>query len=241
MRVLAVCGIIALGGCSQVAQDISENVSNVVYTVVEPSVPRSLPLAPQISLRPIARPEAKPVVYSLGIIEAITQIIKPSARPVDIAYSYIGMHERTNVLELTEFLGLDPRQTEWCAAFVNSSLNTAGFDGSEAVSPYPLMARSFLEWGTPVPFKEDPSAPRIGDIAVFPRGRNSWQGHVGFYISTVIVDNKVYWKILSGNQNNQVTVNLYPASRALGLRRLAKYTVAEPRLFSPFGPIRNYS
>ena len=225
MKVIAVCGILALAGCSQVAQNITENISTVVYTVVEPSVPSIDSSAPQVSVRPVSRPQQP----SITIAQAIRQVFLPRPQPVEpveIAWSYIGMHERTDTKELREFLGVNPRQTEWCAAFVNASIHSTGQKGSESVSAYPLLARSFLELGEPVPFKDDPSSPRLGDIAVFPRGRSSWQGHVGFYLETVIIDRKHYWKVLSGNQNNSVTVSLYPANRALGLRRLAKYTTA---------------
>lgn len=228
MRVLAVCSIVALTGCSQVTQDISENISNVVYTVVEPSVP-PLPrtTAPEVSLRPRARSE--PVE---SISERVVNFFRRDPVAIDIAFEYVGYNERNDYAALKEFLGLDPRQTEWCAAFVNSSLHAVGAEGSESVSEYPLLARSFLEWGEPVPFKEDPESPKMGDIAIFPRGRNSWQGHVGFYIETVIVDGKHYWKILSGNQSNSVSINLYPANRALGLRRLAKFTTQPKTVFN---------
>jgi hypothetical protein len=71
--------------------------------------------------------------------------------------------------------------------------------------------------------------PKPGDVVVFPRGRQSWQGHVGFYVDTVSVDGKVYWQILGGNQKNSVSVELYPASRAIGVRRAPVQVVQESK------------
>ena len=81
--------------------------------------------------------------------------------------------------------------------------------------PYPLTARAFLEWGYSVP----PSDIQRGDLVVFPRGNQGWQGHVGFYIASKLVNHKEYYVILGGNQSNQVSYELYKASDALGIRR----------------------
>ena len=106
-------------------------------------------------------------------------------------------------------------RTEWCAAFVNSVLNESEIPGSESVSDVPLMARSFLTWGDKI-LKEDI---RPGDIVVFPRGNIGWQGHVGFYLKTQVINGRDFYLILGGNQNNKVSIVAYPASKALGIRR----------------------
>lgn len=137
----------------------------------------------------------------------------PAATEIIVAAQFINFDERTNRQELKEFLGVDPRRTEWCAAFINAVLNESGIPGSDTVSEYPLTARSFLKWGNKVP------EPMPGDIVIFPRGNEPWQGHVGFYISTVYVKGVEYYQILGGNQNNKVTIELYRANRALGVRR----------------------
>lgn len=108
---------------------------------------------------------------------------------------------------------IDPVRYEWCAAFVNASLYVNGVPGSESVSNYPLTARSFLQWG------EGVENPRLGDIIIFPRGNQGWQGHVGFYINTQEVNGVLYYVILGGNQDNEVSYELYPANKALGIRR----------------------
>lgn len=126
---------------------------------------------------------------------------------------FLGFHEYKNRQSLREFLKVDPVSYEWCAAFVNASLNTNGIPGSESVSENPLLARSFLSWGYEV------DEPQLGDIVVFPRGNAGWQGHVGFYILTTTMDGVEYYAILGGNQSDEVSYELYPASSAIGIRR----------------------
>ena len=130
------------------------------------------------------------------------------------ADAFNGFSERSNRQELKQFMKVDPVRTEWCAAFVNSVLRVNEVPGSETVSDNPLMARSFLDWGVAV------EEPRLGDIVIFPRGNQGWQGHVGFYIRTVERGGRSYYVILGGNQNNKVSYDLYPASSRLGIRRL---------------------
>lgn len=136
--------------------------------------------------------------------------------PIDLsnAFRYLGYHEVDQRNELKNILGVDPVRTEWCAAFVNTILSKQNIPGSESTSQYPLTARSFLTWGEAV--IDDPQP---GDIVVFPRGNQGWQGHVGFYIETRILNNKKYYVILGGNQSNTVSLELYRASHALGIRR----------------------
>jgi uncharacterized protein (TIGR02594 family) len=131
------------------------------------------------------------------------------------AAQYIDYEETTHRSELRDFTGVDPVRTEWCAAFINAVLRESGIPGSESVSEYPLTARSFLKWGTKA---EEPLA---GDIVVFPRGDVSWQGHVGFYLNTVNINGVEYYQILGGNQSNKVSIELYPASKAISIRRHA--------------------
>ena len=134
---------------------------------------------------------------------------------VDIYYAakHIGLHEVRNRKQIKKLLGVDPVRTEWCAAFVNAMLASQDMPGSDSVSNYPLMARSFLYWG------ESVDQAQVGDIMVFSRGTNNWQGHVGFYIGTVNRNGLIYYKILGGNQDNSINITEYPATRLLGIRR----------------------
>ena len=131
---------------------------------------------------------------------------------VNTAQEYIGLSEWRDRRELKELVGVDPVRTEWCAAFVNAILNMDGIPGSESVSENPLMARSFLQWGEPV----EPEDIKRGDVVIFPRGNQGWQGHVGFYVGKT---QEGYWLILGGNQSNQVRYDLYRPNRAIGIRR----------------------
>ena len=105
-------------------------------------------------------------------------------------------------------------RTEWCAAFVNAVLEIEGIP-SNSLHEYPLLARSFLDWGSTVEYSDI----QRGDIVVFPRGNSSWQGHVGFYVTTVDTPKGQRWVILGGNQANSVRYDLYDPNRALGIRR----------------------
>jgi uncharacterized protein (TIGR02594 family) len=128
------------------------------------------------------------------------------------AQTYIGYHERENRIELTELLEVDPVRTEWCAAFVNAILELDNIPNLHDIdSPAPLMARSFLTWGERV----DTEDIEIGDIVIFPRGNEGWQGHVGFFMGAT--DN--YWIILGGNQDNTVSYKLFRPKRVIGIRR----------------------
>ena len=137
---------------------------------------------------------------------------------INVAEAKLGMNEYQDRTELKQYVGFDPRYTEWCAAFVNAVLEESGMVNlSDMDHVAPLMARSFLSWGQEV------DIPIAGDLVIFPRGNSDWKGHVGFYLSSVKRNGKEYYRILGGNQNNAVSIDLYPAKKALGMRRANKY------------------
>lgn len=146
------------------------------------------------------------------------EAVKNPPKHIHQAVEYIGLNEYQHRTVLKRYTGVDPKYTEWCAAFVNAVL-----EESEMVNLYdiehiaPLMARSFLSWGLPV------DIPEAGDLVIFPRGNSDWKGHVGFYLSSVKRNGKEYYRILGGNQNNAVSIDLYLAKKALGIRRANKY------------------
>jgi uncharacterized protein (TIGR02594 family) len=132
------------------------------------------------------------------------------------AQPYIGLEERADRSEIRAFVGVDPVRTEWCAAFANAVLELDGIPSLNDQTRYPpLMARSFLYWGTRV---ERVDIQR-GDVVVFPRGNQGWQGHVGFYVKTQTHNDREYWVILGGNQENRVRYDLFDPHRAIGIRR----------------------
>lgn len=125
---------------------------------------------------------------------------------MNTASDYLGLHEVENNLELYELLEYDPARYAWCAAFVNAVLRENGLPESEEI----LLARSFLNWGTPV------DTPQYGDLVIFERGTESWQGHVGFFIE----EKDGQYLILGGNQSNKVSKKWYSKAKVLGIRRL---------------------
>lgn len=85
-------------------------------------------------------------------------------------------------------------QTAWCAAFVNWCVEKGRQDREDApkLLPHTASAASatFRSWGLKT------ESPRPGDIVVFQHKRESWRGHVGFFVSQV--NDSIY--ILGGNQ-----------------------------------------
>ena len=155
-------------------------------------------------------------------------VTSPMQDPAVKAAEFYGLHERTNRQELKELVGVDPVRTEWCAAFVNAILELENIPSNKD-HKYPLTARAFLDWGNPI----NPQDIQRGDIVVFPRGNQGWQGHVGFYIGR---HESGKWIILGGNQSNSVRYDLYDPKRALGIRRSerpAEIPGSMPRLFQP--------
>lgn len=132
------------------------------------------------------------------------------------AYHYYGLSENKDRKLIKEITGVDPVNTEWCAAFVNMVLLEQELPTSASVSDYPLMARSFLFWGDPVI-----DEPKQGDIMIFERGNQGWQGHVAFYVSKTTIQGKEFYNVLGGNQSDKVSIEPYPADKLLSVRRLS--------------------
>lgn len=145
------------------------------------------------------------------LLDPVTHLLDPVAT----AAEYVGLTETNNRAEITQLVGVDPVSTEWCAAFVNAILDLDGVPGSDTVHEYPLLARSFLHWGEPIAAADI----RRGDVVVFPRGNAGWQGHVGFYKQSAVINGVEQWLILGGNQDQSVSYAWYPAASALGVRR----------------------
>jgi uncharacterized protein (TIGR02594 family) len=142
------------------------------------------------------------------------QIIIKAQRfnPVYQGIKFLDYTEKENRSELKELTGVDPVRVEWCAAFANAILEKSEIPSNKD-HKYALTARAFLDWGEKV------DKPEMGDIVVFPRGNQGWQGHVGFFVKEQMIDGVLYYYILGGNQKNSVRVDLYRADKALGIRR----------------------
>jgi len=155
------------------------------------------------------------IVFCLGLLIACEPIEYSSKDITKPAEQYLGLDENRNRKQLKELVGIDPARIEWCAAFVNAILDMQDIPGSESVSDYPLMARSFLTWGEKV-HQDDIQK---GDIVIFPRGDKNWEGHVGFFIRKTFDNNKEKWIILGGNQDNTVSYAEYIPKKAIAIRR----------------------
>lgn len=94
-------------------------------------------------------------------------------------------------------------ETPWCAAFVGACLERAKLRSTRS-----LLARSYLNWGTPL------QSPKLGAVAVLSRGSDPGQGHVGFVVGGS--EGRIF--LLGGNQQNAVTVQSFETSRLLGFR-----------------------
>ena len=159
------------------------------------------------------------VCFLTGCDTSIPNFSIPRApNPLDQAIDKIGLEERRDRQEIKSFVGVDPVRTEWCAAFVNAVLEESNIPSNKD-HKYPLTARAFLDWGETI--SKENIYP--GDIVIFPRGDQGWQGHVGFYIGTETVNGIDFYRILGGNQNNKVSIELYPVKSALGIRRYSLY------------------
>lgn len=122
----------------------------------------------------------------------------------DVASKYLGKHEVTHNKFLKKLLGFNPAKTAWCAGFVNTIEQKCGRQGTGK-----LLARSYLKYGERI------ISPGYGDIVVLKRGWSSWQGHVGYFVG----ETPTHVKVLGGNQDNQVSIKLYPKKKVLGYRR----------------------
>ena len=159
-------------------------------------------------------------VFVIGVTACLSGCANIDALINDVdsvvtAAPFVGLQERQNRYELKALTGVDPVRIEWCAAFINAILEIDGIPGSDSVSNTPLLARSFLDWGDPV---EKENIQR-GDLVVFPRGTEGWQGHVGFYVETVVEDDVEYWIILGGNQDQSVSYAQFNPNHSIGIRR----------------------
>ena len=127
---------------------------------------------------------------------------------LNFALDYLGYHERDNREELEQILRVDPVRVPWCAAFVGAILRESGVPTTES-----FLARSYLKWGVEV------DEPLYGDIIVFERGTEDWQGHVGFYLGRIERAGVEYYMILGGNQSNGITIQYYSTEKLIGIRR----------------------
>lgn len=103
-------------------------------------------------------------------------------------------------------------EVAWCSAFVNGIAWELRLPRSKSAA-----ARSWLDVGHAVgTFDAVPGY----DVAVFKRGTNPAQGHVGFFAGLEVAPGGTVVRLISGNTSNQVTMQTFPLADLLGIRRL---------------------
>lgn len=117
------------------------------------------------------------------------------------ASRYSGLSEQTNTHTLQQLMGVNPRKTKWCAAFINAVLNNRGYRTSGG-----LTAASFRTYGVGV------ITPQKGDIIVL-------RSHVGFFVEYKVINGRKHVGVLGGNQSNRVQISYYPVGRIIAIRR----------------------
>lgn len=153
----------------------------------------------------------------------------------NIAQRFSGLEEIPGELDnehIMEMLTLDVEwpeddETAWCSGFANYAVwlwNKISPLYDQLPRSRSLRARSWLLVGEPV----DLSEAEIGyDVVILSRGRGEQPGpdvidapgHVGFYVGHDKEHDVI--NVLGGNQGDMVKISGYPASRLLGVRRLA--------------------
>jgi uncharacterized protein (TIGR02594 family) len=131
--------------------------------------------------------------------------------PYEVAKTQIGIKEtpgaehtkRVIEYHATTTLKATTDEVSWCSSFVNWCVEQAGLQGTKSAA-----ARSWLKWGTVV------ETPEEGDILIFKRGAPP-SGHVGFYAG----ESESYYRVLGGNQSDQVKISQYKKSELIGVRR----------------------
>ena len=144
---------------------------------------------------------------------------------LSLAQRFLGLQEvegHTANPQILAMLQLDARwpqgdEIAWCSAFVNYVAWLLGLQRSKS-----LAARSWLAVGTPV--AQEDAVPGF-DVVILKRGGGNQpgpevldaQGHVGFFAGR----EPGAVRVLGGNQGDAVSEEAFPASRILGIRRLA--------------------
>lgn len=121
-----------------------------------------------------------------------------------IAKRYMGLHERKHTGKLRKYIGVNPRSTPWCGAFVATVSKRAG----KRVPGGHLRAANWKRVGKGVSLKNA----RKGDLVIIRTKRGH---HVGFYAGRK--NGRV--QVLGGNQSNMVKISNFRAGSVQSVRR----------------------
>jgi uncharacterized protein (TIGR02594 family) len=157
-----------------------------------------------------------------GLLESVnrlalakTQVVTPLTADapawLKVAYKELGQAEIAGVQEnarISEYFAtvaapdtVRDDGDDWASAFVEWSLQHAGLAG-----PKSMRALAWLGWGQPA------DQPQPGTIVVLDFAGHD---HVGFYFG----DEGEFVKVLGGDQNDSVSIYLYPKGAILGYRK----------------------
>lgn len=171
-------------------------------------------LRAQYGLPPLAPTQTNPDGSTTQGINNTTSMslgVGTRAHVIQDALKYLGYSETVHNQVLGGMISkmtgssTDPSNIPWCAGFVNSILKMNGMKGAAN----PMRAQDLLQVGSPT------NNPQQGDIVVFDRGNGL--GHAGFFMGRNS-DGSI--NVLSGNQNNMVTVKAYGTQNVMGYRSL---------------------
>lgn len=144
------------------------------------------------------------IAFGLFSVSSITTQTSAEAGTYNIAKRYVGLHERKHTGKLQKYMGVNPRRTPWCGAFVATVSKRAG----KKVPSGHLRAASWKRVGKGISLKNA----RKGDLVIIRTKRGH---HVGFYVGRK--NGRV--QVLGGNQSNMVKVSNYRAGSVQTVRR----------------------
>lgn len=146
------------------------------------------------------------------VADTATGTLRYQASLIDKASALLGLDERKDKEAIKEYLRksgtksgqIDPEQTPWCAAFVNSTLAQSGIKPTGS-----NVAASYLNWGE----LKQASEVAAGDVLVR-------DGHVGLSTGkTKMVNGRLKIQMLGGNQSQKVTNNYWVDADTIQVRR----------------------
>ena len=114
-----------------------------------------------------------------------------------------GSNPRIKEYQTAETLHAGNDEVAWCSSFVNWVMMKADVPRTKSAA-----ARSWLTWGRKI------QEPVRGCVVIFTRPGHEGSGHVSLFVSR----DGDFIRVLGGNQENQVKISRYPASRLLGFR-----------------------
>ena len=144
------------------------------------------------------------VGFAISATGAFTFSNNAEAGTYSIAKRYVGLHERKHTGKLKKYIGVNPRRTPWCGAFVATVSKRAG----KTVPKGHLRAASWKRVGKGISLKRA----KKGDLVIV---RTKYGTHVGFYVGRK--NGRV--QVLGGNQSNMVKVSNYRVGSIQSVRR----------------------